>query len=500
MSKLNKLKKIITALILAVALLISGQVFLPANLLYAKAESEVDITTSSVRDDLESMDMDNLSYLSNTEYIFITMSQYYDNNNNLRSYLYLNICGTVSLENKVLLSTSVSDSDYNIIENYKLYDLVKINNDSTWYKFEIKGLENLEETTRRYNIKSVGFLTGETDSSYYAFITNIDQTFIYNGITNNSIQVFHQEIETITITDKEVYFYCYGKESGFLDFFGGDDVVQRGNTYMDCWYVFFNTDKPIDELLEVEITFQKYYYSFEQLWSIYMSDEVTIDFLEDLKSRTESSLYEQTEYSFFNQERITITPGTTKVSGGESKWFGKYETFYREIDNIMDLRTYSSNDDSGNPFCFEKQKEKYTWGVNFLNTEKNVSGGSASFAGTPLLTYIVKGYGVSNTAILRLRFRTDGVVKNCYAVDKPTDEFFGESATEPDSVNVLKKILALVFLILFFVFLGPFLSPILSVVLQFLGKILRFLIRFIWKILTFPFRLFRRSRIRKRKR
>ena len=66
--------------------------------------------------------------------------------------------------------------------------------------------------------------------------------------------------------------------------------------------------------------------------------------------------------------------------------------------------------------------------------------------------------------------------------------------------SLIKKVIAILAIVLILVFLGPVLSPVLSIVFRFLGKILGWLIRFIWKMQTFPFRLFRRSRIHKRKR
>ena len=55
------------------------------------AADDIDITSSTVRADLASMGEDKLSYVSDNYCIFIAMSQYYDLQGNLRSYLYFNL-------------------------------------------------------------------------------------------------------------------------------------------------------------------------------------------------------------------------------------------------------------------------------------------------------------------------------------------------------------------------------------------------------------------------
>lgn len=506
MKILKNTKKLITALLVSVAIFLSGQIFLSAfSLRAAKAETSIDITTSSVRDDLESMDMDKLSYLSDTKNIFITMSQYYDTNNQLRSYIYINFFDRTSdYKLYVNLSVAVSDSNYNITEEYKDYELTFINNEETWCKYEIIGLPNLFEVTRRYNIKSVGYYVSSTNKSIYVpIISNIEQTFIYNGITNNSIQVFHQEVETITITDKVVATYCFGDGlGGFI--FPETTYMHPGDIYTDSWFVFFNTDKKIDELLEIELTYTAYEFYLDRMLDTDadMTKAFTLSFLEE---SYKNDTYVWTNFSYDFEKGLswikpkepvvtTIYPGTTKVSYTDKKWFGKYNIVYEEFDNIMYLPDYKSN--VGSDFVFTNYAEKYSWGVHFLDTERSFSHFDSEYP----WAYAFKGRGVSDFAILRLKFMTDGIGKNCYAVDTPTSDFEGNAAETDKNEDRFKKIIAFIAVVLICVIIGPFISPVLTVVFQFLGKILGFLIRFIWKMLTFPFKLFKRSGTKKRKR
>lgn len=423
--------------------------------------NEIDITTSSVRDDLASMDMDRLSYLSDTENIFITMSQYYDNDNNLRSYLYINYINDFTDVLYVNLSVSTINENYELIEEILPYQLVFINNEETWCKYEILDLPNIEYTTRRYYIDSIDIYHGTSQGTSIApVISNICQTFIYNGISNDTLKVFHEEIETITITEKEVSFYCYGEENKWSSLWGLDEHLGWGKTYTDSWFIFFNTDKQIDELLEVEITFTKYDYVSQKLGTIPMNTCFTEAVLQsEINSEYNGSLGVKTSMSYYDPEITTVVPDKVQISASDN-WWGGYKTTYEYVDAIIDLREYNHSDDSGNPFVFSSQAEKYTWGVNFLNTEKTCTLQSVNIAGQSGSSSVINGSGVCDTAILRLKFMTNGVIKNCYAVDIPTDDFTGNTALV-EIEGLLEKItmlLGLVFLVVLLCMFPPLLN------------------------------------------
>ena len=113
---------------------------------------------------------------------------------------------------------------------------------------------------------------------------------------------------------------------------------------------------------------------------------------------------------------------------------------------------------------------------------------------------------VGDVSILRLKFLgSDDLVHNLGVVDNKqtgSKDPVAETKTSLE-LSLLTKVIALIAVVLICVIIGPFLSPVLTVVFQFLGKIFGWLFRNIWKILTFPFRLFKRKSIpktRKRKR
>ena len=95
----------------------------------------------------------------------------------------------------------------------------------------------------------------------------------------------------------------------------------------------------------------------------------------------------------------------------------------------MDLRSYYA--DKGDAFVFTEQAKKFTWGVHFLDTDISMEYKGVNSLGTSMDTNIITGSGVCDTAILRLRFETNGKQYNLLAVDTPVDDFKGNSANVP---------------------------------------------------------------------
>lgn len=473
------MKKKFTLFLLALLLI---QLALPVFTSVAATANvkNVDITSSSVREDLASMGEDKLTYLSDTKNVFIGMSQYYDLSDKLRTYVYFNYIGSTDEDLKISISTSVTDENYNITEAYKDYDLRFVNNDSTWVKYEVLNLPNLDFVTRRYKIAEIFSATST--------ILSIDETYIFHGITNDSIEVLNQYVETITITDKEVRFFCYGDESSWFDFWGIDGYLGDNKKYTDAWYIFFNTDKPIDNLLEVEITYMPYDYHIQCLGGCKMSKAFTEA---EIQNRLEAGDFdEKTTCVYGKQTVVTITPGTTKVSA-TTNWWGGYETTYRELDNIMDLREYESMDEDGNVFVFTEQAEKYTWGVNFFNTEKTSYLKSVNLVGQSSDSIVVDGTGVCNTALLRLKYEINGIVKNAYCIDIPTDDFEGSDAEEDfgSLKELFERLASLILLVLLIVVVVNVGMPVLMPLSKFFINCCVLLLSVVWSFIRLPFKI-----------
>ena len=451
----------------------------------------VDVTASSVIDDLAVMGEDRLSNKSEKRNIFIAMSQYYDAKDFLRTYVYLNYLGSAADDLQISISTAVCDEKYEIKEAFQFYDLNYVNSHETWFKYEVLGLPNLSDVTRRYK---VGNVTSSNDSQKcYS-----GETYLFHGITNDTIEVYNQYVDTITITEKEVKFLCYGDDDEWGDFWGVDDLLGTNNKYTDAWYIFFNTDKQIDTIKEIEITYEPYEYSTTMLGKVNMGTAFTEQALNENKETYES--IGETTIAYGNQKIVTVAPGTTKISAADGSWWGSYTTKYRDVENVMDLRKYNYNDEDGNPFVFTEQAKKYTWGVNFLNSEKTSIQFNPDVMGVAMTATTIEGTGVRNTAIVRIKYEVGGIVKNAFAIDVPTDDFTGGAASEeiPDPiVELVEKIVMILMIILAAVLVFAFWGPISLVLKLFFSGLVVVLKVFLW-LLSLPFKLI--GRLFKRKR
>ena len=73
---------------------------------------------------------------------------------------------------------------------------------------------------------------------------------------------------------------------------------------------------------------------------------------------------------------------------------------------------------------------------------------------------------MSDVAILRLKFQTNGIVKNCYAIDTPTDDFTGGSAEVDTEFEAIFEKLFMLIGALVLVVLAGYLLPVFKVVLD----------------------------------
>ncbi len=467
---MKKTKKIILfILLLAVTVL---TLFVP-TITVSASTAETDLTKTSVIDDLGRMNLDNIQNLSSTENIFLGMSQYYDSTRNLHTYIYMNYIGSREDVLKAKISTSVSNAAGIIIEEFKEYKMTPVNSYRTWVKYEVLDLPNTDQSTRRYKFKSIK----KNDIS----IIEVDDMYAFHGITNMQMEVFRQEIETITITDSELKFHCYGQESDWANFWGYDKYMAYGNTYSDAWYIFFNTDKPMDDILEIEITYKP----FDYIYVGTRSKMTTVFDEEFMKSAASDPYFDHGEkFEPREQETVIIKPGKTKVEATKDKWYSKYDTHYEKyIDNILDLSKKEYFKDTF-PFVFSKEKQKYKWGVNFTVTEKETERYVTSYLGNQVTHMKVSGTGMCNTAILRIKYEHNGLVKNAYAVDTIKNTFTGEAAEIPNDWD-WKTIVKILIVIILVLLLWPIISPILKLCFEALGTV----IKFVFKVLLLPITL-----------
>ena len=399
----------------------SSQVILKAN----ESDCITEEGYTSVLDDLEALNYD---YSSTEE--FITLAEQFDSSNELHTFLYFNIRIIIP---KVSLKTSFSESFP--LPILKTYELKRVSYNNFYQKYEILNLDNKDDEIRYYELNKILNLNNEVllDISNYSFY--------FKGNSNEELEGYYKENETVEITEKVVVNYCYGDS---LDFFGKETgLMAYDNNYNDTWFVFFNTDKVIDNLMEIDISYQQYDYCIgatgnSNRMEFIITEDYVNDFIANPGTAYSGSAYDGDFYINYHDTVVkTIEPGSKLVESTQYGWFGSYKKTYEELDNIMDLRKYQAEDD--NAFIFTDYADTYTWGVHFNDTTRVFTQKGINAAAG-----LVTGSGVTNTLILRLKFETAGKVYNLKADDTPTgsDENKGDIAETPkeDDLTFLESI------------------------------------------------------------
>lgn len=406
--------------------------------LYATNNVDTCVTSSgytSVVEDLKELNMYSEEYLKIDNGInFITLSEQFDSSNKLKTFLYLSIADTVDKFNiSVILSTAIASNNEPVTEVFNIYntEVVSYDSSSSLCKYEITDLNNDNYSSRRYKLSSV---TYKEESEAKEF--KIDDVYYFTGLTTSSLVSYIGEIETITINDKQVACYCYGDS---LNFFGKETgLLSPGNIYNDTWYVFFNTDKQIDNLLSLTIYYKPYEYSiYGKDGTNEMTDVITKDLYYDVYNNLPSSVNEKMKEKFYLNELdsviTTINAGTSIVSSLEQGWFSS-KVHYETLDNIMNMKEYEQKSTDDSPFIFNEYADKYSWGVHFADTNRQLFTFKDDM-GTP---NYVQGTIIDETAILELTFETNNQLKTLPAVDikaKDTDTI-GEKAETPLSEDL----------------------------------------------------------------
>lgn len=414
------MKKILLSILLGFSLI---SVTSPSYKVHAEVSTDTLNGYTDVISDLKKMKIDYSSYYDDTTSSFITLNQGYNTNNELETFIYVNYIEEYE-GLYAQISTEIASNLDDITEDYEIYDLKLVSSDksSNLKKYEIIGLDNFDQTTRRYRISSVAVEYDGGSTSLTRNIEGTNLTYLFNGLDNKSLKGIHTAEEFITITDKQLVNYRYGDT---LDLFGIETGSMNWNDdYTDAWYLFFNTDKQIDYLLEVEIIYTQYDFNITYSTAA-IPPSINTSFTEDyLLERHPDNI------EYLESEPKRITPGKNKVEYFDNKFFGLGKKYYKELEAIMDMKSHQQQDDDA--FIFTEFADKYDWGINFLNTPISCWIDKDVVTGTSLEFSKVKGSGVCDAAILRLKFETNGEIYNLYTIDTPTSDFDTESADPTD--------------------------------------------------------------------
>ena len=356
-------------------------------------------------------------------------------------------------------SINISTSIGNDI-SYKNYKLNFCNSNGTLYKYVVEGFTLLEQPTRYYSIteilrpfdKEVDNVPGgdNTISEVPYKVAKLYQFSLLNGKPFNQVK----NIDVIEITDKFVGFIRYDK--GYY----------LANYSCDAHFVAFDTDLPIDCLLEADVEYKQQHYSYSYYPTGHVFNPIQEEFgsinnksvalkSDDYGNVTSGGIFQNLPYKW---KRIqTVNEFITNESGS---------SIYEK--GVFDVKVTRALTEEG-----KKNLQGKKWVLRFTETNYN---------------YVRKTDGeehrnfdiVGDVMILRLKFVTDGVTYNLGTIDnKQTGSGTSSGGIvdieiEPKFPKIPRWLLVVILTLILVVFLGP---------------ILPYIIQFIVWIISLPFKL-----------
>lgn len=334
------------------------------------------------------------------------------------------------------ISTTINDSI-----SYLNYKLELLNSSGVFYKYKVKGLTVKDESVRYYAISSIYRPFDESiDKQASGGNTVTEVNYAVNkqycfGEINGKPYVNCVDIETIVVTDKFVGFVRY--PDGFKLYVGA----------CDSHFVAFNTNKPMDKLLEADVYYTTQAYSSS--WAAFVGENETFG--------DKADKYAYLKYT----DKVEHTGGG--LFAGTYKWdrIQTVDDFIKNEDReqifsgaVIDVKISSKLTDA----ALNELKGK-KWVLRFTETDYTLWSGQGTYGTFSTI--------VGDVTILRLKFETDGITYNLGVIDnKQSGSKDPSNETDIDiSLNKRgKMILYLLMLILLIILLAPILPYVLQAI------------------------------------
>lgn len=334
------------------------------------------------------------------------------------------------------ISTTINDSI-----SYLNYKLELLNSNGVFYKYKVSGLTVKDESVRYYAISSIYRPFDESiDKQASGGNTVTEVNYAVNkqycfGEINGKPYVNCVDIETIVVTDKFVGFVRY--PDGFKLYVGA----------CDSHFVAFNTNKPMDKLLEADVYYTTQEYSSS--WAAFVGENETFG--------NKADKYAYLKYT----DKVEHTGGGWFA--GTYKWdrIQTVDDFIKNEDReqifsgaVIDVKISSKLTDA----ALNELKGK-KWVLRFTETDYTLWSGQGTYGTFSTI--------VGDVTILRLKFETDGITYNLGVIDnKQTGGKEPSNETDIDiSLNKRgKMILYLLMLILLIVLFAPILPYVLQAI------------------------------------
>jgi len=363
-------------------------------------------------------------------------------------------CGKKDLRASSINISTTSNADITP-NNYKLK---YINSSGVFFKYVVEGITVSNAAARYYGVTSIyrpfNKAYGDKEPSGGNTVSevpfSVSKEYRFSTINGNHITAT-VDIETIEITDKFVGFVRY------------DDGYIFHQSACDSHFVAFDTDKPIDRLVEADVAWvqrAQRHQTDGNYWKSWMGE------IEN-KQRTLSEDDETVHYkgggifaAKYEWDRIqSITDFIASVDLNKNVYHGA----------LIDVNVVSKITEAGKQALKNKK-----WVLRFTDTSYAEQYSEALINGIKYWGYIEKSTLVSDVTILRLKFITDGVTYNLGVIDnKQTGSNKPINDTEIDvELNNRGKWFLIALAVILLIVLLCVLSPILSTVLRLVGVII----------------------------
>ena len=428
-------------------LIVTLCVFLTGAQSFSAVAAEENKTASGVLEDLsKDASFNATNYPSNAkDYSLSVMQLAESTDKELFVYVY-QPSGDKVKASSINISTTINDEI-----SFFNYPIKLLNFEGTLFKYKVTNFEIKKDPVRYYAISSIyrPFDAGIGDKKSGNNTINevnyaVNKQYCFGEI-NGKPYVNCIDIETIVVTDKFVGFVRY--PDGFKLF--------TGARACDSHFVAFNTDKPIDKLLEADVyyTTQNTSYDFfteDSPFSIKFGDSKTDNYAylkyTDKVEHTGGGFFAGT----YKWDRIQSVEDFIKTEDRTTVYYGA----------VLNSKVSSQlSDEALNDLKGKK------WVLRFTETSYNKAPKSGMGAAT---YYHAETTMVGNVTILRLKFETDGITYNLGVIDnkqtgstEPSNSM--DIKVEPNTTG--KSIIYLILFVLLLVLLAPLLPYVLNAII-----------------------------------
>ena len=375
------------------------------------------------------------------------------------------------------------------------YRLALLGYYGVFFKYKVRDFTLPEGDTRYYNIVQLArpFIDGvDTQADYDNTISAVpfDVSTVYRVQTvDGKKQVAATTIETVTILDKFVGFVRYVHSSTL--------VGNKPKNGVDRYFVAFNTDRNIDSLVEIEMTYLSQYVEAEpKLLGLGWNYRDSYPFFTCHKTISNTDSY---DYSFrflwehYEHHWDLIQKASEFISTAESS-AAVYRGLFFDINNVTRLDSIGLAALDGKQWVvsFDDYDFRTETGGDaehgYLTSELNVDDAGNLYFTYPLYPH---NTNIQDFTILRLKFVTAGVVYNLGAIDnqqtgsdKPSSETITD-ITDKDGKSIVGALDDFWSQLMYF---GKIALIVLGVVvaLVVLGPVLPYVLKFFGWIITAP--------------